>query len=49
MRQFRIKIKTAEGTRYQVGIFISKRAALDAAMDMLGETEGNVSATEVTP
>jgi hypothetical protein len=47
MRKFKIKIKTAQGTRFEMGIFPSKRAALDAGMDMLGETEGNVSATEV--
>jgi hypothetical protein len=44
MRRYQIKIKTATGTRYQVGIFASKWAAVDAGLDMLGETEGNVTA-----
>ena len=48
MRTYQIKIKTATGTRYQVGIFANKWAAVAAGLDMLGETEGNVTA-EVQP
>lgn len=44
MRSYIIKIKTATGTRRQLGIFASKWAAVDAGMDMLGEAEGNVTA-----
>lgn len=44
MRSYIIKIKTATGTRHQLGIFASKWAAVDAGMDMLGEAEGNVTA-----
>lgn len=44
MRTYIIKIKTATGTRRQVGIFPSKWAAVDAGIDMLGSEEGNVTA-----
>lgn len=43
MRKFTIKIKTAEGTRRQVGIFPSSFAAMDAGIELLGEAQGNVS------
>lgn len=49
MRSYVIKIKTATGTRHLDGIFPSKWAAIDAGMDVLGEAEGNVVATEVAP
>lgn len=48
MRTFIIKIKTAEGTRYQVGIFPSSFAAMDSGLDMLGDAQGNV-AVQVRP
>lgn len=43
MRTYVIKIKTATGTRRQVGIFCSSFAALDAGIDLLGEAQGNVT------
>ena len=46
---YKIKIKTAAGVQHLDGIFVSKWAAIDAGMDVLGEAEGNVVATEVTP
>lgn len=47
MNTYVIKIKTVTGTRYQTGIFESKWAAVEAGMDMIGEAEGNVTATQV--
>ncbi len=49
MHTFKIKIKTAAGVTHLDGIFPSKWAAVAAGMDALGEAEGNVVATEVTP
>jgi hypothetical protein len=49
MHTFKIKIKTAAGVAHLHGIFPSKWAAVAAGMDALGEAEGNVVATEVTP
>jgi hypothetical protein len=46
---YKIKIKTAAGVQHLDGIFASKWAAIDAGMDVLGEAEGNVVATRVTP
>ena len=46
---YKIKIKTAAGVQHLDGIFASKWAAIDAGMDVLGEAEGNVVATQVTP
>jgi|GEM_PF-2649597 len=49
MRAYKIKIKTAAGTRFETGIFASQWAAVEAGLDMLGTAEGNVSAAEVQP
>lgn len=49
MRTFKIKIKTATGTRFETGIFRCRWDAVAAGLLMLGEAEGNVVASEVTP
>lgn len=49
MRTFKIKIKTASGTRFETGIFRSQWDAVTAGLLMLGDAEGNVVANEVTP
>ena len=49
MRKFHIKIKTSSGRVHLDGLFASKWAAVSAGMDLLGEAEGNVVATEVMP
>ncbi len=46
---YKIKIKTAAGVQHLDGIFANKWAAIEAGIDVLGEAEGNVVATEVTP
>ena len=47
MRKFKIKIKTSAGVQHLDGIFASKWAAIDAGMEVMGDAEGNVVATEV--
>ncbi len=50
MRTYKIKIKTAAGTRFETGIFRTRWDAVDAGMDMLADgEEGNVAAYEVAP
>ena len=44
MRAYKIKIKTAGGTRYTTGVFANTWAAIDAGLDILGEAQGNVTA-----
>ena len=46
---YKIKIKTAAGVQHLDGIFTNKWAAIEAGMDVLGDAEGNVVATQVTP
>lgn len=49
MRTYKIKIKTANGTRFETGIFQCPWDAVVAGLLMLGEAEGNVVANEVQP
>lgn len=49
MRTYMIKIKTASGTRFETGIFRCRWDAVTAGLDLLGESEGNVVASEVAP
>ena len=49
MRTYKIKIKTAAGTRVETGIFPTRWDAVTAGLEMLGDAEGNVVASEVAP